>query len=1010
MATTIYAKTEQTVLQYSGSSFDGATEYSISNMQLSQITSNISKITSFEFIGGTLVESDGYASMFNGCNSLTYIDLSGFISSAFKQSNIPGKVNKIKLGAALNFYTGLASAGWGITDGKLTVIGTTPFKNLGNSISGLFEHCRYRSVDLSGLYVNGTITSIRRLFRDCPYLRSADLSMLDLTKLDSEYSMQWSFASCPVLEEVNFGNIFLYPTYSDTSSTFYQSGQSGFRLKLKGKVTSNMLAYLFAGSHYQTFDTTEFEWNWDSIISIKHMYYGCKNLTFLNLSDWKFTAITTPDGCFGGCQNLASVIIGKINKLGPASTEGIFYQSGTNQKSLSFILLDWSNITSFHSMFNYSRYTDIEFQNEQNKVSINKSINFLNLCYQATQLVNIDMSNICNKGTTTWDNAFLGCTSLRYIYLGGFKSFGGSTIMSGAGGSGSGILNIYMEDTTFLTTMTNAFAYSNFGQININFDMEEVTNINQMFYQCSKLLKIYSNNIPKKGSYTGVFTNCTMLTGPGGFKYSSSKTSSVYARVGSDSVEGYFWGQYEGASGIVVNINPTGSATIKSRWDDREKMFTFDVDYDADQYVFNNFYYYEPSSVTAKGYTKNLTQARVVGGKTGTYKAYFNFTSAAQSGQEYNKGSELSDLEIKSDKITDSKPSNWMQHGDTDMYCIFIPTPAQLKDFASWLYQTDFISSMSQALQNVLGFNTDLTQLMYSFKVFPFDISPAGNKYFKIGWASPSDTVIGQMSQQGKMLYTLNNVYELDCGTLYFERVYDNALDYQCHVQIYLPFVGMQVLESYDVIGKNIRPVYQIDLLTGDCVCKIFIDDSIKYQFTGNCGYDMPLSQVSQNGVLSKGLQGAMMLGAAAGVIPPLNITGQTITEEKSKINYSRVNPGQVSSQTKEVTQTHQSPLVTAKEAIGGFTNLSSGIVRGGSLQGNTGFLGTNTPYLLVSYPRLNVPTNFGHFNGYPCNKTLKLGELTGYTQVGEMHLDGFTGTDAEAAEIESMLKGGVYL
>lgn len=1009
MAIKYYLKISGTTLQYSGSEFDGSTLFETTNLDWSQI-GIVSGIKRLEYIGGDLIiiTSSTYI-LNNSLTSLEYCDLSGISGTSVKAvSGMSNTVSIIKLGTSLQFNYRMADK-WG--SGSLKVIGTTPASNLGNTVDGFFEGCQHISIDISELEVEGTITSISRLFYGCTNITKIDLSSLDLTGLSGYTSLRRSFAYCDNLQDIILGDINVVSVSGADYSMILNSGQDGMLLKITGKVTGTSIAYMFAGSNYQTIDTTELSWDWDKITSIKGLYAGSNNIRFLNLSNWKFTAIKSSETekAFGDCQNLASVVIGKINTLGSSSTYGMFSGSGKNQKHLTFALQDWSSITNCSGLFEYSDYTDIEFQTGEYPVELSGTLNLTSFCADADQLVNLDMSNIYVKGVTTWSNAFLRCSSLRYIYLGGYKNFGGSSIMLGAGGAAA-ILRIYMNDSTYLTDMSYGFDDASYGQININFDMTAVTNINRMFYQCNNLLKIYSNNIDNKGSYTDVFYNCTMLTGPGGFKYSSSKTSSVYARVGSDNVEGYFWGQYEGDSGITVTVNPAGAATVESRWDEREQTFTFDVDYDAAQYVFNNFYYYEPSSVTAKGYTKNLTQARVLGGKTGTYKAYFNFTSAAQSGQEYNKGSELSDLEIKSDKITDSKPSNWMQHGDTDMYCIFIPTPAQLKDFASWLYQTDFISSMSQALQNVLGFNTDLTQLMYSFKVFPFDISPAGNKYFKIGWASPSDTVIGQMSQQGKMLYTLNNVYELDCGTLYFERVYDNALDYQCHVQIYLPFVGMQVLESYDVIGKNIRPVYQIDLLTGDCVCKIFIDDSIKYQFTGNCGYDMPLSQVSQNGVLSKGLQGAMMLGAAAGVIPPLNITGQTITEEKSKINYSRVNPGQVSSQTKEVTQTHQSPLVTAKEAIGGFTNLSSGIVRGGSLQGNTGFLGTNTPYLLVSYPRLNVPTNFGHFNGYPCNKTLKLGELTGYTQVGEMHLDGFTGTDAEAAEIESMLKGGVYL
>lgn len=63
-----------------------------------------------------------------------------------------------------------------------------------------------------------------------------------------------------------------------------------------------------------------------------------------------------------------------------------------------------------------------------------------------------------------------------------------------------------------------------------------------------------------------------------------------------------------------------------------------------------------------------------------------------------------------------------------------------------------------------------------------------------------------------------------------------------------------------------------------------------------------------------------------------------------------------------------------------------------------------------MTIPNLSLPDNYGHYYGYPCNMTLKLGELSGFTVVSDCHLDGFRCTKSELDEIERLLKQGVVL
>lgn len=371
---------------------------------------------------------------------------------------------------------------------------------------------------------------------------------------------------------------------------------------------------------------------------------------------------------------------------------------------------------------------------------------------------------------------------------------------------------------------------------------------------------------------------------------------------------------------------------------------------------------------------------------------------------EYAPTTDPSDL--PSSTVVDTKASNWMVHGDTGMYCIFIPTKAQLGTLASWLYSQSFWDVVNSFFQQGV-LDVDLSQIVISLMVIPMSIASAGTKNIKVGWFAPSAST-GTIS----MNYTNDNYVTLDCGSVTVNGIYNGFLDYETNAEIYLPFIGYKSLETYDVVNKTIKPVYQIDILTGECICKIYVDGSVKYQFTGCCGYSIPLSQVNCNGIISKGVNAAIDCGLAiAGV--PLQHTTSTISGSKTKINRSR-KTGNVTSINKEATSieriTKPDTTRTIAENIGTFMNLGNGVAKGGALQGNAGYLGVGRPYLNITRPHVDIPNNFGKLNGYPCNKELNLGNLSGFTVVDEIQLKGFECTNDELGEIEDLLKEGVIL
>lgn len=99
------------------------------------------------------------------------------------------------------------------------------------------------------------------------------------------------------------------------------------------------------------------------------------------------------------------------------------------------------------------------------------------------------------------------------------------------------------------------------------------------------------------------------------------------------------------------------------------------------------------------------------------------------------------------------------------------------------------------------------------------------------------------------------------------EEIYGDYFDYagQSKLSVYLPFVGCVPIDVNKVMGGAIQVVYYIDLLTGNCIARVYGRNSMNngaevllYQGTGNCALHIPYVGNDQGGM--------KLLGAVAGV------------------------------------------------------------------------------------------------------------------------------------------------
>ena len=231
-----------------------------------------------------------------------------------------------------------------------------------------------------------------------------------------------------------------------------------------------------------------------------------------------------------------------------------------------------------------------------------------------------------------------------------------------------------------------------------------------------------------------------------------------------------------------------------------------------------------------------------------------------------------------------------------------------------------------------------------------------------------------------------NQYVTLSCGSLTIGEYWAAYLDYNPYTKLYLylPFCGMHSVDTDEFMGQTLSIRYDVDVVTGDCLCSVSGSraggmSTILYQYAGNCSVEIPVSAANYNARISAGLG---LVGSAVGIAAAAATGGMTAPLAATAV------------------------ASTAANVLSGKTRVE----RSGALAGSAAWMGPLKPYLILVQPTQCLPDGQASFTGYPSYITAAVGDLTGYTEFAEIHLDGIAATDAEKAEIEQILRTGVIL
>ena len=326
---------------------------------------------------------------------------------------------------------------------------------------------------------------------------------------------------------------------------------------------------------------------------------------------------------------------------------------------------------------------------------------------------------------------------------------------------------------------------------------------------------------------------------------------------------------------------------------------------------------------------------------------------------------------------------------NTGFFTAFVCSPAEMRNISSYLW--------NNAIQDILDPQTGFGDKLDALKKI------VGNPYDAIMGCSliPVSPSIGgtkEMKMYGvletgiSLSYASSRWVSIDCGTLNINEYWGGYLDYSPYsktTSLYLPFIGVVSIDIDLIMGKALQVVYHVDILSGICIAFIVVDGSVKFQYQGHCSTTIPITNADYSGAIQAGLG---LVGNVANIVT--SGVGGAVT---GGVGGAVV--GAVSS------AVSQAPSI-ASNVMG----MKPDIKSGGGVGSSGGILSVKKPYLIIERPRQSLPERQNTFTGYPCNVTMTVGECSGYTEYETINLDGLFLTDSEKAELESILKGGVYL
>lgn len=298
----------------------------------------------------------------------------------------------------------------------------------------------------------------------------------------------------------------------------------------------------------------------------------------------------------------------------------------------------------------------------------------------------------------------------------------------------------------------------------------------------------------------------------------------------------------------------------------------------------------------------------------------------------------------------------------SSLWKVYHPSQATIDAFGAWLWSSNFVEQIKKM------FNDPMSAIIGLHKIFAAPID-AGTANIKVGY----------LDSGVSSAYVDQQYVTIDCGSVKLNEYFGNVFDYDPYtkVAIYLPFIGVQRLNTAEVMRSTINVIYHVDIFTGACLAEVNIirdgNGGCLYTFAGDCSARYPLSSGSYMGIVGG------ILSIAGGIAGTVASGGNML------------------------------PAVLG--ASSAMTHMHTDVKHSGQISGNAGAMGVKTPFLIVLRPQTAMANSYEHFTGRPANKFALIGDASGYIKCKEVHVDNLSGaSDKEKEMVASLLKSGIIV
>ncbi|MCR5069636.1 MAG: BspA family leucine-rich repeat surface protein, partial [Prevotella sp.] len=227
--------------------------------------------------------------------------------------------------------------------------------------------------------------------------------------------------------------------------------------------------------------------NTSSVTDMSSMFYGCKKLTNLDVSGFNTSNVTDMSYMFSGCSGLTSLNVSGFNTSNVANMSGMF-NGCSGLMSLDVSDFNTSNVWSMRKMFGEcSKLKNIDVRNFDTS-----NVRDIGWMFKGCEtLTSLDVSGFNTSDVIYMDRMFSNCKNLMSLDVSGFNTSNVSDIDS-----------LFCNCETLTSLDVSGFNTSN------------VTNMSYMFSGCLGLtsLDVSGFNTSNVKHMTCMFLDCSGLT------------------------------------------------------------------------------------------------------------------------------------------------------------------------------------------------------------------------------------------------------------------------------------------------------------------------------------------------------------------------------------------------------------------------------------------------------------------------------------------------------------------